>query len=407
MRPRSGPLLPMQAGRGPKTKPKQESKLLTAVMVIFLLSVLSYGAYLTQRLASPPDIWIDPGVDATDPSKEQARRLAEKAKVGPIIVNEEPCDGDDCVASNQPGALAGKGQRKAGLEASGGSQPNTPRPEGLYTMAALDITNRNRPLTEFSGFVTLVTNVASQCGYTESNYAGLQKLYDKFHSSGFEVLAFPCNQFNNQEPGSPDSIQAFIKEKNITFPIFAKAEEKPAVSHRVLSPAARSSSAGRGFGAPDTRQTGFANPSPLPPPPDLGTKDPRAIWNPTSLAFLGDSVWELYVRRHFLNPPTRVTTYCENVVSMVRAESQETLLETLLAGPLLSPSEHDIVRWGRNAQTTTPTRFSKSSVHKNTYRNATALECLVGYLHLTDPVRLHQLMLHLELGFKDASGNQS
>ena len=56
---------------------------------------------------------------------------------------------------------------------------------------------------------------------------------------------------------------------------------------------------------------------------------------------------------------------------------QETLLETLLVGPLLTPAEHDIVRWGRNAQTTTPTRFSKSSIHKKTYRNATALECLV------------------------------
>lgn len=49
-----------------------------------------------------------------------------------------------------------------------------------------------------------------------------------------QVLAFPCNQFNNQEPGSPDTIQAFIKEKNITFPIFAKAEVNGRMAHPVF-----------------------------------------------------------------------------------------------------------------------------------------------------------------------------
>ena len=48
------------------------------------------------------------------------------------------------------------------------------------------------------------------------------------------MLAFPCNQFSNQEPGSPDSIQAFLKEKNITFPVFAKAEVNGPMAHPVF-----------------------------------------------------------------------------------------------------------------------------------------------------------------------------
>ncbi len=49
-----------------------------------------------------------------------------------------------------------------------------------------------------------------------------------------QILAFPCNQFNNQEPGTPENIQAFLKEKNITFPIFAKADVNGPTEHPVF-----------------------------------------------------------------------------------------------------------------------------------------------------------------------------
>ena len=54
------------------------------------------------------------------------------------------------------------------------------------------------------------------------------------HNCGPQVLAFPCNQFNGQEPGSPDSIQEFAKERNITFPLFAKAEVNGPATHPVF-----------------------------------------------------------------------------------------------------------------------------------------------------------------------------
>ncbi|KAL3138810.1 hypothetical protein ABBQ32_005650 [Trebouxia sp. C0010 RCD-2024] len=136
----------------------------------------------------------------------------------------------------------------------------------------------------------------------------------------------------------------------------------------------------------------------LPPVPDLQGKDVRANWNAVALAFLGDSVWELYVRRRFFAPPKRTSQYYDLVTSEVRAESQERYLEQLVAGPFLSPEEHDIIRWGNNAKITIPKRFSQSGKHAQTYRAATSIECLIGFLYLTDAQRLHHVMNYIGLG---------
>ncbi|KTW29410.1 hypothetical protein T552_01362 [Pneumocystis carinii B80] len=70
--------------------------------------------------------------------------------------------------------------------------------------------------------VVLVVNVASKCGFT-SQYEGLEKLYQKYKDSGFEILAFPCNQFGNQEPGTNEEIVEFCSLKyQVTFPVFDK-----------------------------------------------------------------------------------------------------------------------------------------------------------------------------------------
>ncbi|MEP6649985.1 MAG: glutathione peroxidase [Lapillicoccus sp.] len=70
----------------------------------------------------------------------------------------------------------------------------------------------------------LVVNTASQCGLTPQ-YAGLQRLQDRFAGRAFTVLAFPCNQFGRQEPGSADDIRSFCQNRyGIGFPIFAKIE---------------------------------------------------------------------------------------------------------------------------------------------------------------------------------------
>lgn len=81
-------------------------------------------------------------------------------------------------------------------------------------------------LCQYQGKVLLIVNTASKCGFTRQ-YADLQKLYVKYKDSGFEVLAFPSNDFANQEPAKEEQIQKFCKsEFNITFPLFSKIHVK-------------------------------------------------------------------------------------------------------------------------------------------------------------------------------------
>ena len=70
----------------------------------------------------------------------------------------------------------------------------------------------------------LIVNVASRCGFT-SQYTGLQSLYEKYKDKGFEILAFPCNQFGSQEKGTNDEIKEFCStEYNVSFTLFDKIE---------------------------------------------------------------------------------------------------------------------------------------------------------------------------------------
>jgi glutathione peroxidase len=79
-------------------------------------------------------------------------------------------------------------------------------------------------LHDYEDRVVLVVNTASQCGLTPQ-YAGLQRLQERFADRGFTVLAFPCNQFGRQEPGSADEIRAFCSDRfGVTFPVFDKIE---------------------------------------------------------------------------------------------------------------------------------------------------------------------------------------
>ena len=74
------------------------------------------------------------------------------------------------------------------------------------------------------GKVLLVVNTASRCGFTPQ-YDGLEALYRKYKDQGFEVVAFPCNQFGAQEPGNAEEIQNFCKlTYDVTFPLMAKVD---------------------------------------------------------------------------------------------------------------------------------------------------------------------------------------
>ena len=77
-------------------------------------------------------------------------------------------------------------------------------------------------LSDFSGEVVLVVNVASKCGLTPQ-YEGLQQLYADRHDRGFTILAFPANNFGGQEPGSDEEIAEFCStEYAVTFPVMSK-----------------------------------------------------------------------------------------------------------------------------------------------------------------------------------------
>ncbi len=77
-------------------------------------------------------------------------------------------------------------------------------------------------MEDYKGKVLLIVNTATGCGFTPQ-YKGLQELYEKYSSKGFEILDFPCNQFMNQAPGSDEEIHTFCTGRfGITFPQFAK-----------------------------------------------------------------------------------------------------------------------------------------------------------------------------------------
>jgi len=86
----------------------------------------------------------------------------------------------------------------------------------------LDMNNNKINLSDYNGKVLLIVNVASECGNTPQ-YAGLEEIYKKYNSKGFEILAFPCNDFGGQEPGTNEQIQNFCSSKfGVTFKLFDK-----------------------------------------------------------------------------------------------------------------------------------------------------------------------------------------
>ena len=96
----------------------------------------------------------------------------------------------------------------------------------LYDMKVKTLEGKDANLSEYAGKVTLVVNVASQCGFTRQ-YAGLQKVYDKYKDKGLVVLAFPSGDFGGQEFDSAKEIREFCTTKySVTFPIFEKCQVK-------------------------------------------------------------------------------------------------------------------------------------------------------------------------------------
>lgn len=95
-----------------------------------------------------------------------------------------------------------------------------------FSFTVTDIDGKPRDLAQYRGKAVLIVNTASRCGFTPQ-YEGLEAIYDRYRARGFEVLAFPANDFMGQEPGTNDEIKTFCTTRfKTSFPLFAKVSVK-------------------------------------------------------------------------------------------------------------------------------------------------------------------------------------
>ena len=103
--------------------------------------------------------------------------------------------------------------------------------QGIHEFTLKDIDGQDVALADYQGQVLLVVNVASKCGFTRQ-YAGLEKLYQKYKNQGFTVLGFPANNFMGQEPGTEAEIKTFCSlNYGVSFPMFSKISVKGKTIH--------------------------------------------------------------------------------------------------------------------------------------------------------------------------------
>jgi glutathione peroxidase len=94
-----------------------------------------------------------------------------------------------------------------------------------------DINDKATSLNAYQGKVILLVNVASQCGFTPQ-YKGLESIYEKFKDKGFVIVGVPCNDFGQQEPGTPEEIKSFCENNyHVTFPLMSKVHVKGGEQH--------------------------------------------------------------------------------------------------------------------------------------------------------------------------------
>ncbi|XP_035919424.1 glutathione peroxidase-like [Anopheles stephensi] len=118
----------------------------------------------------------------------------------------------------------------SGVAACSAAQPPAVAADGkvatsVYDFTANDIDGNPVQLGKYRGHVLIIVNVASKCGYTEGHYKEFNQLYQEYaESKGLRILAFPCNQFGGQEPGSNAEIKEFAKERGVKFDMMAKVK---------------------------------------------------------------------------------------------------------------------------------------------------------------------------------------
>ena len=104
----------------------------------------------------------------------------------------------------------------------------------IYQFEAELLEGDIKALADYKGKVMLIVNTASKCGFTPQ-FAGLEKLYEKYKPQGLEILGFPCNQFGGQDPGTKKEIGVFCQRNyGVNFPMFAKVDVKGPEAHAIF-----------------------------------------------------------------------------------------------------------------------------------------------------------------------------
>ena len=106
------------------------------------------------------------------------------------------------------------------------------------------------------------------------------------------------------------------------------------------------------------------------------------------MAYLGDAVFELYVREYLINTGIcKVKDLQKRSIEYVSAKSQSLILDTLMNKKVFKPLEEEIIKRGRNAHS-----HQNKSTDIVTYKKSTGFECLIGYLYMNDKNRLEEIM---------------
>jgi len=104
----------------------------------------------------------------------------------------------------------------------------------IYQFEAELLEGENKSFSDYEGKVLLIVNTASKWGFTPQ-FAGLEKVYEKYKDQGLEVLGFPCNQFGGQDPGTNEQIGTYCQRNyGVSFPMFAKVNVKGPEAHVIF-----------------------------------------------------------------------------------------------------------------------------------------------------------------------------
>lgn len=137
-----------------------------------------------------------------------------------------------------------KNTKTATGENSNNRKVNSEMNKNIYDLSVKTMDGEIKNLSDYRDKVLIIVNVASKCGYTKQ-YEGLENIYRKYKDRGLEILAFPCNDFGGQEPGTNDEIRTFCESKyNVTFSLFDKinvlGDDKSPLYERLINNSAPS-----------------------------------------------------------------------------------------------------------------------------------------------------------------------